>query len=242
MSLNDFKIVNQKSKKYFDLLVNEIKPITPVKNGKDQERFGFYFFVLEILTGINDFSDLINILTDTDFNSKFFGKNFDDLGIDAVNIDEENNTIQLFNFKFREKFGSKPSKINDAINSTKFMNVIKTENTKNCNGKIKEKMEKIIEILNKKQPWDLKLFIVSNEEFNFEKDESIKNLEEVYGLEVKNIGLEQIADLISIRPEPIDADLIVDKDLILSFFGGFAVFYKVIYIGIAALRGYKNYL
>lgn len=217
MSINDFKIVNQKAEKYFELLINEIKPKTQIKKEKERERFGFYFFVLETLTGIRDFSDLLEIVTDSDFNSKFFNENFDDLGIDAVNVDEENNVIQLFNFKFREKFGSKKSKINEAIHSTKFINVIKTENIKGCKGKIKEKMELIIEKLNKKQLWDLKLFIVSNEEFDFEKNEDIKNLEELYGLEVKNIGLEQITNLISIRPESIDADLMIDKDSVLSF-------------------------
>lgn len=218
MSINDFKIVNQKSKKYFDLLINEIKPKVVIKKEKDQERFGFYFFVLENLTGIKDLSDLLDIMTDADFHSRFFGENFDDLGIDAINIDEENNIVQLFNFKFSENFGGKKSKINEAINSTKFINAIKTGNVKDYKGeKIKKKMENIVKILNKKQLWDFKLFIISNEELNFEKDRNIKNLEELYGLSVENIGLEQIVNFISIRPEPIDADLIIDKDSILSF-------------------------
>jgi len=216
-NINDFKIINQKAKKYFDLLEKEIKPARAVKKEKDKERFGFYFFVLENLTSIKDFSDLLDIMTDSDFNTIFFNESFDDLGVDAVNIDYNNNIIQLFNFKFREKFGGEKSKINEAINSTKFINAIKTGNTKGYKGKIKEKMEEIVKIFNKKQAWDLKLFIVSNEEFDFKKDKDIKNLEEMYALEVENIGLEQIANFISIRPKPIDADLMIDTDSILSF-------------------------
>ena len=218
MSINNFKVINQKSRKYFDLLEKENKPLKDIKEDKEKERIGFNFFVLENLTGIKDFSDLLDIITDSYFHARFFGENFDDLGIDAVNIDEENNIIQLFNFKFREKFGGKQSRINEAINSTKFLNAIKSGDLKEYKGKkIKEKMEMIIKILNKKQPWDFKLFIVSNENVDFEKNKDIKNLEEQYSLEVENIGLEQIANFISIRPEPINVDLIIDKDSILSF-------------------------
>lgn len=218
MSINDFKIINQKSKRYFDLLINEIKPKVQIKKEKDQERFGFYFFVLENLTGIKDFSDLLDIVTDSDFNNKFFGEKFDDLGIDAVNIDEVSNTIQLFNFKFRENFGGEQSKINEAIKSTNFLNALKSKNSKVYKGKkIKEKMEEIIKNLSKKQSWDFKLFIISNENISFSKDQNIINLEEQYGLEVENIGLDQIANFISIKPRPIDANLIIDKDSALSF-------------------------
>lgn len=218
MSINDFKIVNQKSKKYFDLLTNEIKPKGVIKKEKDQERFGFYFFVLENLTGIKDFSDLLDIITDSNFCNRFFGENFDDLGIDAVNIDEGNNTIQLFNFKFREDFGGKQSKINEAINSTKFLNAIKSGDLKEYRQKrIKGKMESILKILNKKQAWNFKLFIVSNEDVDFEKTKDIKNLEKQYGLNVENIGLEQIVSFVSIRPKPIDASLFIDKNSAMSF-------------------------
>lgn len=217
-NINDFKIVNQKSKKYFDLLTKEIKPKKAIKKEKDQERFGFYFFVLENLTGIKDFSDLLDIMTDSDFHNKFFGENFDDLGIDAVNINEANNTIQLFNFKFREKFGGKQSKINEAINSTKFLNAIQSGDLKEYRAKkIKGKMEDILKILNNKQAWDFKLFIISNEDIDFKKNQDIKNLEEQYGLDVENIGLEQIVSFVSIRPKPIDADLMIDKNSVMSF-------------------------
>ncbi len=218
MSLNDFKLINQKSRKYFDLLENEYRPLKPVKYEKDKERFGFYFFVLEYLTGLKDFSDLVEIITDSDFNTKFFGESFDDLGIDAVNIDEENNTIQLFNFKFKEKFGGQQSKVDNAINSTKFLNAIKSGDlTEYKKSKIKDKVEKITEILNKKEIWDFRLFIISNENADFKKNKDLINLEKHYGLSVENIGLEKITSFISIRPKPIDADLIIDKASIMPF-------------------------
>ncbi|MDQ7009627.1 MAG: AIPR family protein [Candidatus Gracilibacteria bacterium] len=214
---NNFKIINQKSKKYYDLLLNEITPKKEIKSEKDKERFGFYFFVLENITGKKDFPDILDILTDSDFNSKFFGNNFEDLGIDAINIDEDNNSIQLFNFKFRKSFTSGVSKIKEAINSFKFLNIIETEKLDGVKGRMKDELEKIIFKLKSKDVWNIQLFVISNEDFKFEKDENIKILESIYGLEVINIGLTEISNFISIRPEPINAEIILDKDAIMSF-------------------------
>lgn len=216
-TLNDFKIINQKSKKYFDLLLNEITPKKEIKKEKDQERFGFYLFILESITGKKDFSDLLDMVTDSDFNTRLFNEKFDDLGIDAIYIDTENKRIQLFNFKFREKFGLKKSAINEAIISTKFINAIKNSNTKEINGKIQQKLEEIIKKTESKEEWGLQLFIVSNDDFTSKKNEELKNLEKIYGLEIKNIGLNDIADLISLKPQPIDAEIVLEKEAVMSF-------------------------
>ena len=45
----------------------------------------------------------------------------------------------------------------------------------------------------------------------------IKNLEKQYDLNVENIGLEQIVSFVSIRPKPIDASLLIDKNSVMSF-------------------------
>jgi len=216
-NINDFKLINQKSKIYFNSLVDIQPPVKEIKENKDIERFGFYFFVLEQITGIKDFSDLLNLITDSDFNTRFFNDNFDDLGIDAIYIDEENNEINLFNFKFREKFKTGRSKINEAIISTKFINFIQTGNTEELNWKIKDKVDNVINKINSNDLWRIKLYIISNEDFDFEKDQNLKNLEEIYNLEITNIWLDDLSEFISIRPNSIDAKIILDKDAVMSF-------------------------
>lgn len=42
-------------------------------------------------------------------------------------------------------------------------------------------------------------------------------MKKMYGLEVIAVGLEQICQFISLRPNPINAELIVDNDAIMSF-------------------------
>lgn len=215
-NINDYKIISQKSNKYFGLLTNEY-PVEKKITVEDKERFGFYFFILEQLTDKKDFSDLIDIITDQDFNTQIFNKNHDDLGVDAININDDEKIIQLFNFKYREKFSSKKSTINEAIISTKFSNVIETQNFDDLKGKIRIKAEEIIDKLNSKDRWKLQLFVVSNENFKVKKKEDLKRLEKTYGLEIFNIGLDEISQLISIRPMPVSAELVIDKDAVMSF-------------------------
>ena len=96
-SLNDYKLVDIKSKKYFDLLASS----RGIKNVLDKQkcRMGFYLFILENYTGVTDVDELVEFITDTDFNRFLFDEKVDDCGIDAVYIEEETKVIKLFNFK-----------------------------------------------------------------------------------------------------------------------------------------------
>ena len=214
-NINDYKIINQRSEKYFDLLLNEITPKKEVK--KDRARFGFYFFVLEQLTGVKDFSDILDFITDSDFFAKVFNESFEDLGVDAININENKKEIQLFNFKYREKFSNKKSKINEALLSTKFINAIETQNIDGLDGKIKLKAEEVIKRLSSNDIWKFQLFVVSNENFKIKENNDIKRLKTIYGLEIFNIGLYEISQFISLRPELINAKLVISKDAVMSF-------------------------
>ena len=98
-TINDFKIVNQYSKKYFDF-INYNGDIRDI----DRKRFGFYLLVLECITGNANTDEVIDSIIDTEFCSVIYGINNNDYGIDAVYVDEERRIIQLFNFKFRESF------------------------------------------------------------------------------------------------------------------------------------------
>jgi hypothetical protein len=218
-SINDFKLVNVKSKKYFELFSKILDTKFDELDDVKKTRFGFYFFMLENICDKKDIYDIVELITDTEFNSIIFKDKSEDYGIDAVFINEENQTINLFNFKFREKFNKEKSQsINDTIISTKFINALITENVDHLDTKLRKYASEIIEKLNSNDVWKLKLYVVSNETIELDKaDSSLLQLEKLYDLEAIPIGLNNIKELMSIRPEPINACLILDKDAIMSF-------------------------
>lgn len=191
-NINDYKLVAIKSAKYFEFLSNELELKIEEYDQKSQERFGFYLYMLENLTGIQEVLDLVDLITDTDFNKKVFNDKSDDYGIDAAQIDEENNTIKLFNFKYREKFKSTQlQSVNETILSTKFINALINENTLHIDGKLKSIADKIVDkLINSNDIWKMQLFVISNESEEIKKSDShLQQLEELYGLEITPIGL-----------------------------------------------------
>ncbi|EIB6819190.1 hypothetical protein CQO80_RS13090, partial [Enterococcus faecalis] len=116
-NINDFKTVNMKSKKYSEFL-----KLTPEQMEKNGSRFGFYLLALECITNVKEISDLVDMVIDTDFRSIVYKQKNNDLGVDAVNIDEEERKIQLFNFKYRDSFKvKKGQELGDMIDVTKFL-------------------------------------------------------------------------------------------------------------------------
>jgi hypothetical protein len=218
-SINSFKLLNQKCNSYFRILENELGKKINVKKESDKERFGFYIYMLESICNVKDTMDIVELITDTDFNSTLFNDNSNDCGVDAIYIDEDNNQISMFNFKFRESF--KPGKsqdLNDTFITTKFTNAILNNTSKHLDGKLKVYADEMLKHLNSKDVWNWKLYLVSNEntELNV-NDGSIQQLEAVYDLEVIPIALAEISNFMSIRPNPIDASLIVDNEAIMSY-------------------------
>ncbi len=219
-NINDFKLLAKKCEKYFDLMTSTLSIETPSDiDTITKERYGFYFFILENLTNIKDFSDIKLLITDTDFNSYFFNDRAEDYGIDAIHINDEDGTINLYNFKYREKYNpDKKQSINETILSTKFINSLLTEKTQALNGRIKDYANQIIELFNSRDVWKINLYVVSNEKVELDKnDPNLKQLEEHYDLDILPIGLSKIKELMSIRPEPIGAKLILEKDAIMSY-------------------------
>lgn len=219
-SINDFKLVNLKSKKFFDLLKNETKIDETKIDEIHQLRFGFYPYILDSICGVKDLSDILDLITDTEFNIQILkSKKFEDQGIDAVYIDNEEKTINLFNFKFRAKYNQdQKQKINETIISTKFINALIDENTTHLDSKIKEYATEIISKLNSNDIWKMKLYVVSNEAIEIDKsDANLQQLENMYDLEVIPFGLPKINELLSIRPEPINSELIINDDAIMSY-------------------------
>lgn len=218
-NLNDFKILNNKCRTYFGMLETELGRTISVPTEKHKERFGFYLFILESICNIKDISDIVTLICDQEFNSMVFGRKDEDFGLDAVFIDEEDNYINLFNFKFRETFNiDKQQNMNETFLTTKFTNAIIAENTKGLTGKLEDFSMQIIKLLNSAGIWKIRLYVVSNEikEIDISSPE-IRSLKELYDFEVIPMGLDSIAKLMSLRPDPIDAIIHVDKDSILPF-------------------------
>ncbi|EME8087249.1 AIPR family protein, partial [Enterococcus faecium] len=212
--LNDFKNVNMRSKKYYEYLNLETEQ--PEKN---KARLGFYLLVLECITKVKEISDLTNMIIDTEFRSIVFNQKNNDLGVDAVNIDEDECVIQLFNFKYREKFNNNKSQsIANMVDVTKFLVHVQKENTDGLDSITKAKIEKIIEALDSDDPWDIELYMVSNENIALSvEDPTVNQFKESYGMKINTIVLDQIVSYISNFPEDLSASFLVDSTSVMTY-------------------------
>ncbi|MRT05965.1 AIPR family protein [Ewingella americana] len=219
VSINDFKILNIKCQKYFDLFSKTNIFKQPILDTKLQQRFGFYLFMLESLCNEKDIDKISDYITDTEYNSYLTGNRHDDHGIDAIYIDCEKKEIKLFNFKFREKFKSEQKQsFNEAFISTKLVNCIMNDSTIGLDGKLREHVQDINEMLNGNDVWKLSLYMISNEAVAIEHDESaIQQLKNFYDMEVISVCLPHITSMMSIRPASINAELIIDNDALMSY-------------------------
>jgi len=217
---NDYLLLEQKCLRHYQLAL----PYLQSKKGKQefpkemQARFGFYYFILKMYTELSEYSDITKIITDTDFNAKFYDRPDPDEGIDAVYVDEENKHIQLFNFKYRYPF--KPEAIqskDEALKSSKFFSVLRTQKNK-LKGRMKKEASQIIKLLNGNEIWDISFYIVSNENNTLKIDDlNLEQLKEIYGIKIISIGLNEIVEETSPRPRQIDATLLLPKDSIMTF-------------------------
>ena len=221
--INDFKLLNKISKNYFDTLLNTLQTsgvITevPSLNDLEKSRLGFYLFMISQITNLPDYTDVYKNITDTDFNKKIFNHTWDDYGVDAIFIDEENKDIKLFNFKFREKFKNSTPSPNETIATSKFLNALRNEDVKNMKGKVKEYAKEILKKYNSSDIWTTTLYVISNENFQSDElDEHIIQFKETFGLNVKELGLDEISDFLISRPTPINAKITLDSDAVMTF-------------------------
>lgn len=218
-SLNDFKLLNIKCRKYFELYSKGTSFLSPPNSDKLKERFGFYLFMLENLCDEKDLDRISEIISDTEYNAHLLGERCSDQGIDALYVDDENKEIMLFNFKFRENF--KPGQMqssNDAFVSTKLVNCILNGNSEGLEGKLKLLVDEAVSRLESNDVWKMSLNMISNEPVPIDVDETaIQQLKDFYDMEVQSICLPQIKEMMSIRPTPIQAELIVDTDALMSY-------------------------
>lgn len=219
VSINDFKLLNIKCQKYFDLFSKTNVFSNPAGDQKLQQRFGFYLFMLESLCNEKDLDKISSYITDTEYNSHISGQRFDDHGVDAFYIDEDNKDIKLFNFKFRENFKPEQKQsFNEAFVSTRLVNCIMNGITNGLEGKLRDYVDAAVEKLNGNEVWKLSLYMISNEAVPIEHDENaINQLKTFYDMEVFSVCLPHITSMMSIRPAPINAELIIDNDALMSY-------------------------
>lgn len=120
--LNDFKLVNLYSTELLKrkLDINQFNELSD----SNKKRFGFYYLILQLTTGQAELEDLERMIIDTDYCKRIFDIDKNDYGIDAVYIDEDSNSIVLYNFKFREEYNpNKGGKHGPILDSTKFLSM-----------------------------------------------------------------------------------------------------------------------
>lgn len=217
MNINDFKLVNLYSKKYFEYikLSNKNKEISDI----NKKRLGFYLLILEAVTGNSDIDELQNSIIDKDYCHIVNEIENDDYGIDAVYIDEDNKKILLFNFKYRETFNkTKGGKESPLLSSMKFLTTLKNNNFNKVTKFTKEKMLEINDKLKSDEIWYIILYLVSNENMSISQDSQLLNsLKENFGMDIETINLEDIVNYISERPEGISCSFLADSDSVLTY-------------------------
>lgn len=213
-TLNDFKLVNNKAIRYANYL-------NPKKELSDnlKKRFGFYILVLENISGIKDIDEIIECIIDNEFCNYIFDEKNDDLGVDAITIDDDNKTINLYNFKFRDKFRvSAGQKVGHAVDTMRFLTFIDNESTSDLTKRTKKQVEKIIEYLNSDEIWKINLFMVSNENNPLPiNDQFIEEFKQHYEINVISITLDNIISFMSKRPIDINAELFVDASSVMIY-------------------------
>lgn len=213
-NLNDFKNVNSRSKRYGEYLKLQEKHIK-----KNASRFGFYLLILECVTNIKELNELTDMIIDTEFRSIIFNEKNNDQGVDAVNIDYDNKNIQLFNFKYREKFKPDAGQdLNAMSDVNKFLLYIENENIAQLDKTTREKIEEIINLLNSDDIWNIELFMISNENNPISSlDPNVEQFKQAYGMEVRSITLDDIVSYISDFPEDVSSTFSVDKNSVMTY-------------------------
>lgn len=213
-NLNDFKSIVNSSEKYSKFL-----ELTDKQLGTNKSRYGFYLLVLECITGISDVPELKSMIIDTEFSKTVFGKKNNDLGIDAVNIKEEEKIIQLFNFKFHENFNKdKGQKLGDMVDCVKFFLAIDNKDAEVSSPLTYEKLQIINEKLSSTDAWEFELFMVSNDDRALDlNDSTVDNFRNIYDMEVRTITLDDLVSYISDFPNDLSASFSVDHTSVMTY-------------------------
>ena len=220
-TLNDYKLLQQKSIAFFNSVASQMSfdsSVVARLSDKEKAQYGFYYIILQNLTPLDEFDEITNAICDQNFNLQFFNVQNQDEGIDAFCEDSSGHKLLLFSFKYRDYKENREQSINDFIVSSKFFSAIKTNNTSQLSGKIKEIADNVLKRINSNELWDVEFYYVSNEDKALTTSVgNIKTISEEYGFSFIGIGLNEIVDLLSLHPKNLDATLIVPARSVLTY-------------------------
>lgn len=146
------------------------------------------------------------------------GNGFTDEGIDAVYINEDEFEINIFNFKFREKFNQEKQQSKDeVILSSKFLSVLKTENN-TLSGPLKIFAKQIIDLYNSTTEWKTNFFIISNEnkELNA-NDKNLKDFADLFDVNIECVGLDKITTIMLPKHRNVSAIINLPSEAVMSY-------------------------
>lgn len=185
--------------------------------------------MLEKVTGVTDVNIVQEMIQDQEYIDIINGIREDDLGIDAVYIDEEDaveKNIMLFNFKYRRNFNpEKTTSENDVSISTKFLQYISGDSISskniNPNSKVYKNINSIRRCLDSDNIYNITLYFVTNEANGFKpkNNELINRFEQNYGMTIKTITLDDIVSFLSIRKKNVVAKLFLKTDDFITYSG-----------------------
>lgn len=206
-TINHFKTLNKICLNYFKNVKLSLGLDEEKISDIEKKRIGFYYFILECTTGEREAKEIDKMITDTDYNKKIYNTKNDDYGIDSIFVNEENNEINLYNFKFREKFDEhKQQSENELMLSSKFLYALKNRSVKNLDGKLEKKAKELIKLIESDDEWTINLIMASNENKGLELDKgAIEEFKKALDLEVKTCTLDDIVKFMALTPESIDA-------------------------------------
>lgn len=135
-----------------------------------EKSIGFEFFVLENIFNLQE-DEIIESITDSIFQTKMGRDANPDRGIDAIKIDEENNLVHLFNFKYNDKEiknvidshyqGNEVDKILSFI-SDLYHKDQESFSGNSVNSLLRERIEEIWKLNGKGKTFQYKIHLISN--------------------------------------------------------------------------------
>ena len=191
----------------------------------EQRRIGFYYFILEKVTGITDYKIIDKMLVDRNYNGEIHGTDIDDNGVDAIFISDDNKTVSLFNFKYSDSFDPNSSqKRKELEESDKFLTIIKTNSTDNLSQKLKFLTDETIKRINdpERVEYTYNLYFVTSDEKTLLSDkpdelqESLNYFSNNFGFMVKLVALSNLPKLFGLGHEKINGTFVINKNDMIS--------------------------
>lgn len=229
-SRTDFQLLRQTAERYFYNIPNNTNFIDRLQDpeiiGRDlktKERLGFYLYALECITEVKEADEIMEMMNDGSFLTQCLEISNDDLGVDAIHVDEENHKINLFNFQYAENYSGSNvtlpfSHIN---NSSRFLGLL----DKDIEHLDKEQrsylfLKNIKELIhNGNVPYEITLYYVSNAGYteSAQQNTELITLADNYSVKIESCCLDYFLPFIKPRPETISCKIALENSSILTF-------------------------